>query len=188
MRPLIKNRNLGLIGAIGIASVGLLGCSHMSQMKSDMTHMMPSSKQSSSSKTNPVANLGKPVKQREGKLLKVSKIKLNGKSGQLTSKVGNDVKYHSQGATDRAVRSSMGSGLAGSVASTVANQAIKQGVKHVKNKADTKTGVRLVVRMKKSQKIITLKQPGTPKTFSSGQKVLVDWFSSGATRVETLKS
>lgn len=139
----------------------------------------------SQSSTN-VARLGNPTEQLQGTIIKVSKTEIEESPTGLTSQVGSDASFHAKNAANSAISSKAGYGAAGSVASDIADHMISSKINNTEKDMSKKPGIRVVVKLAQRNKIMTISQPDKISKFKKGEKVLVDWYPNGITRVESL--
>lgn len=188
----MQNRFKVMVGvAFTLSVLGLGGCASMKHEVSGVTRSAESivgMKSGSSTGENNSQKLGGLAEQMQGKILKVTPIMYQGKTGELASNVGNETNSYGSQYADRAIESKAGYGWLGSVASSVANHVISNATKSAEKNAGKQPGLRLVVKVNSDNvtRIVTIKQPGKRGTFTKGENVLVDLYSTGAVRVETL--
>lgn len=130
---------------------------------------------------NSIASLGTPYQQTEATVIKVRETTIHTEpNGIISSMAGT-----AEGQVNGDVAASAGGGLFGGIINSVASNVIHSATQSAEDAATANKGIMLTLRTH-SGTIMSVSQQGKISNFHHGQKVLIDWFSNGTKRVESL--
>lgn len=164
-------KKLIAVGLI-VAPVALSGC---------MTTQSGGSPLSMLSGQDPTADLGTPINQVEGKVLKVKAAKVKLESNGLVDVVSDSAEREAQGRAGAAAAAVPG----GSIFTSVAGELINKASDSIKANAAEEDGIMVTIRTS-SGEILSVAQRGEVSDFSKGDRALVNWYDNGFKLAERL--
>lgn len=131
--------------------------------------------------SNDQASLGAPYQQVEAKVLKVRPTTIHEQPNGIVSSVASG----SETQANSAVSQATGGGMMGGIISGVLSSVVHTATQSAENAASATTGILVEVRTKTGM-IMSITQSGKVSDFHRGQGVLVDWYSNGQRKVESI--